>query len=183
MARIISGKARNTKLDMPEGLHTRPTGERVKEAVFSALQFEIAGSNFLDLYAGSGQMGLEAASRGAEVVMVEPHLLTFKILKGNLLRSNLNVEVYKTRDRIAIGKFIEQGRVFDLVYCDPPWDQLDNTFECPELRGKISSIIKPNGKLLLEAPSKVAPIIPKGLELIKQLRYGNTAIYFYQRLQ
>ena len=83
--RIITGKARGVRLETLEGLNTRPTSERSKEAIFSMLQFDIAGATVLDLFAGSGQMGLEAASRGAErVYLVDKSRDAFKIVSKNI---------------------------------------------------------------------------------------------------
>ena len=181
MARIISGRSRNSKVEMPPGKHTRPTGERVKEAVFSSLQMLIDGARFLDLYAGSGQMGLEAASRGAEVVMVESDAVAFRYLKQNVRRSGLAIETYRTRDQVAIGKLLEQGRSFDIIYCDPPWDDLENTILHHSVLEKLSDLLSEEGMMLLEARSKDTEVLVPGLNLDRRNQYGNTTIYFYRK--
>ena len=90
MMRIITGKARGVKLDTLEGLATRPTTEKVKEAIFSAIQFEIEGRRVLDLFAGSGQMALEALSRGAkDAVLVDASKEAAEIIRKNAVKTKL----------------------------------------------------------------------------------------------
>ena len=88
--RIITGKAKGKRLDTLDGLDTRPTSERTKEAVFSMLQFDIEGRRVLDLFAGSGQMGLEALSRGAaQVYLVDRGRAAYDVIKKNIIKSGL----------------------------------------------------------------------------------------------
>ena len=121
--RIITGKARGIRLETLDGLDTRPTSERTKEAVFSMLQFDIAGSEVLDLFAGSGQMGLEALSRGA----LRAHLIdkgrgAHEIIKRNIKKTRLDEgAIALCEDSIA---FLERqsGDVkFDIIFIDPPY--------------------------------------------------------------
>lgn len=122
--RIITGSARGIRLETLTGEETRPTLERVKEAVFSSIQFEIEGRRFLDLFSGSGQMALEALSRGAALaVMVDSSPEAIAVMKTNAKKAKLfdrcrivNYQ-YETYLRGAAGK--EQ---FDLIYLDPPFD-------------------------------------------------------------
>lgn len=120
--RIITGKARGVRLQTLEGLNTRPTSERSKEAVFSALQFDIADGVILDLFAGSGQMGLEAASRGARCVyLVDKSRDAYKIINKNIESTRLgNLCVAKNEDSISFLKS-HRGEKFDMVFLDPPY--------------------------------------------------------------
>ena len=120
--RIITGKARGVRLETLDGLNTRPTSERSKEAVFSALQFEIADRVVLDLFSGSGQMGLEAASRGAaRVYLVDKSREAFKIITGNIEKTRLaDVCVAKNEDSISFLKRYS-GEKFGIVCLDPPY--------------------------------------------------------------
>lgn len=123
MMRIITGKARGVKLKTLEGLDTRPTSERTKEAVFSMLQFDIVGKRVLDAFAGSGQMGLEALSRGAtSAVFVDRSKQAVDIIRQNTELTRLNsmskifcceLEDYLKR---SVGK-----NIFDIVFLDPPY--------------------------------------------------------------
>lgn len=123
MMRIITGRARGVKLLSLEGEQTRPTAERVKEAVFSMLQFEIEDRSVLDLFSGSGQLGLEAVSRGAaSAVLVDKARDAVEVIKKNCLKTKLApfCEVicadYGSFLRTCRGK-----RKFDLVFLDPPY--------------------------------------------------------------
>ncbi len=122
MMRIITGKARGVRLATLEGDATRPTSERVKEAVFSMLQFDIEGRQVLDLFAGCGQMSLEALSRGAfGAVMIDKSKEAIKIIKSNAEKTKLDglCEIYNCDFKEYIAK--NRGKKFDLVFIDPPY--------------------------------------------------------------
>lgn len=123
MMRIITGSARGTKLYSLEGTETRPTSERTKEALFSMLQFEIEGRRVLDLFAGSGQLGLEALSRGAvSAFFVDLSREAMDIVKSNAEKTHLSdkckylVSDWKNYIRKAKGR-----EAFDIVFIDPPY--------------------------------------------------------------
>ncbi|MBR7098628.1 MAG: 16S rRNA (guanine(966)-N(2))-methyltransferase RsmD [Clostridia bacterium] len=121
--RIITGCARGVRLFSLEGEQTRPTSERVKEAVFSMLQFEIEDRQVLDLFAGSGQMGLEAVSRGAaSAVLVDRSRDAVEVIKKNCLKTKLApmCEVYCS-DYTEFLRSCRGKRRFDLVFLDPPY--------------------------------------------------------------
>lgn len=120
--RIITGKARGVRLDTLDGLDTRPTSERTKEAVFSMLQFEIANSTVLDLFSGSGQMGLEALSRGAKrAYMVDASRHACEIIKKNVEKSRLREGAdVVCEDSISFLKRYS-GDKLDIVFLDPPY--------------------------------------------------------------
>ena len=121
--RIITGKARGVRLDTLDGLDTRPTSERTKEAVFSMLQFEIAGSTVLDLFAGSGQMGLEALSRGASAAyMIDRSKSAHEIIKKNINKTGLTSGAFATcEDSLSYLRRQDGTRKFDVVFLDPPY--------------------------------------------------------------
>ena len=125
--RIITGEARGAVLQTLEGEATRPTAERVKEAVFSALQFELEGIRFLDLFAGSGQMGLEAVSRGAAcAVLVDASPDAVAVIKANAKKTRLfdrcRIVNYQYTDYLR--GFSRSGEApFDIVYIDPPFPE------------------------------------------------------------
>ena len=122
--RIITGKARGIKLVSLEGDATRPTSERVKEAVFSMIQFDIEGRSVLDLFSGSGQLALEALSRGAaHAVMIDKSRDAVKIIKTNVEKTKLaeDCEIFNCDYKEYITK--NKGRQFDIVFVDPPYAQ------------------------------------------------------------
>lgn len=122
--RIITGRAKGIRLETLEGEKTRPTAERVKEAVFSMLQFDIEGRRVLDLFAGSGQMGLEAVSRGAkEAVLIDKARDAVSIINKNVAKTKLAQEcrVYCMDYAEYIRRFGGGDEKFDIVFLDPPY--------------------------------------------------------------
>ena len=117
--RIISGKARGTKLYTLEGKITRPTLDRVREALFNIIQEKIVGSSFLDMFSGSGAVGLEAASRGAKkVILCEKSREAISVIKKNIEKTHLEVKLYE----MSYEKMLEQlNEKLDIVYIDPPY--------------------------------------------------------------
>lgn len=120
--RIITGKAKGVRLETLDGLDTRPTSERSKEAIFSMLQFEIEGRVVLDLFAGSGQMGLEALSRGAKsVYLVDSGKRAFEIIKRNIQKTRLEGANSICTDSVSFLKRQSGEEKFDIVFLDPPY--------------------------------------------------------------
>lgn len=122
--RVIAGSFRSRTLEAPRGLATRPTSDRLRETLFNVLAPRMEGARFVDLYAGSGAVGIEALSRGAvEVVFVERAAAALKVLRGNLERLGIR-EGFRIASGSAAG-FLrggEAGAGFDLVFLDPPYD-------------------------------------------------------------
>lgn len=121
MMRIITGKARGVRLDTLEGLTTRPTAERAKEAIFNTLQFEIEGRRVLDLFSGSGQLALEALSRGAkDAVLCDKSPDAVRIIKRNIDKTRLTGARVINGDYLSAVKLLS-GEKFDIVFLDPPY--------------------------------------------------------------
>lgn len=178
MPRIIAGRFGGLTLRVPRGIATRPTADRVKEALFSILG-SIAGLRVLDLYAGSGALGIEALSRGASfVAFVEPASAALSSLRENLaaLRDAPSLIVATTVERCAPRLPSEP---FDLVFADPPYADLavagraiDRLLELEQLRSVQ--------RLVLEHASKDQPVLASAqLTLASQRRYGDTALSIY----
>ncbi len=126
MMRIITGKAKGIRLATLDGEATRPTSERAKEAVFSMLQFDIEGRRVLDLFAGSGQMGLEALSRGAQsAVLVDHAKAAISVIKQNIEKTKLEGASAVCADSLEFlhieGKKRNESSKFDIVFLDPPY--------------------------------------------------------------
>ncbi len=121
--RIITGRAKGIRLETLEGEATRPTGERAKEAVFSMLQFDIEGREVLDLYAGSGQMGLEAVSRGAKsATFVEKSRDAARIISQNIEKTRLGEACRLLNSDVSdFIKAFKGKRKFDIIFIDPPY--------------------------------------------------------------
>ena len=175
MMRIITGTARGTRLETLDGETTRPTIERIKEAVFSTIQFDIEGRRVLDLFAGSGQLGLEALSRGAlKAVFVDNDREASEIVKRNAQKTKLYEKCvvlntdYQQYIRNAKGK-----EKFDIIFLDPPYqtDMLDKA-----LAGIADSdILYDNGIIICES-DRTEPLSAEGMELVKHARYGKVYI-------
>ena len=124
MMRIITGRARGTKLYTLDGERTRPTAERTKEAVFSMLQFDIEGRTVLDLFAGSGQLGLEAVSRGAaHADLVDKSRDAIEVVRKNAIKTKLSLDcgIFCSDFSEFLQKHRGRGQ-YDLVFLDPPYD-------------------------------------------------------------
>lgn len=124
MMRIITGRARGTKLYTLEGENTRPTAERTKEAVFSMIQFDIEGRTVLDLFAGSGQLGLEAVSRGAaHADLVDKSKAAIDVVRKNMIKTKLALDCSAFCADFSDFLRGHRGRgQYDLVFLDPPYD-------------------------------------------------------------
>lgn len=181
MMRIITGKARGVRLDTLEGLATRPTAERVKEAIFSSIQFDIEGRRVLDLFAGSGQMALEALSRGAsEAVMVDSSKEAAEIIRKNALKTKLfpSVKVIVNDYKLALRQMKGIER-FDIVFIDAPYaakltgDALARLCEHDLLSDGATVVCESDDEKTFENDQ---------LSVIKQTRYGKTYITLYKKV-
>lgn len=178
--RVISGTARGTKLKTPEGMQTRPTSDRVKEAVFSVVQFDIPGSRFLDLFGGSGQMAIEALSRGADLaVIVDGRREACKLIQDNLRLTRLQDRAKVVQsDYLA---YLDRCReTFDLIFLDPPYAEvfLENALK------KISEIdiLSDRGIIICERPAdKLTDLEIHGLQRGKDYRYGKTWVTLFHK--
>jgi len=124
--RIITGSAKGAKLKAPSGLDTRPTADRVKESVFNILSDIVVDARVLDIFAGTGNLGLEALSRGAKsAVFVDNSHDSVAIIKENAQHTKLadHVEICKNDVLRALDRFVQTGRCFDLLFCDPPYSR------------------------------------------------------------
>lgn len=178
--RIITGSAKGIKLSAPRGLMTRPTADRVKESVFNILGDIVMEARVLDIFAGTGNLGLEALSRGASsAVFVDSNLDSIAAIKENARRTKLlgQAEIFKNDVIRAFDKFVEMGRTFDLIFCDPPY----NKGFVQRVLKKIENdtILEPRGILVIEH-SKHEEITNSWdtLQLRRVEQYGETLISF-----
>ena len=176
MMRIITGRARGIQLVTLEGDMTRPTSERAKMAIFSSLQFELEGRRVLDLFAGSGQMGLEAVSRGAaHAVLVDQSKDAVKIIQKNAEKTRLAEDC--TVICSDFSEFLRQRRgkdPFDIVFIDPPYAMRACKAAVEALLE--NRLLKPHSILVLESaesdPLGVGTPLSEKFEVVKFARYG-----------
>lgn len=183
--RVISGLRRGKKLKTVKGMLTRPTSDRVKEGVFNVLREKIPGSRILDLFAGTGNIGIEALSRGAEeAFFVEKNPQAFKVLKTNVEECDFNKasNLYLMDAFVALKVFKKNNLNFNLIYLDPP-------YKFSNLEKIIKQIIEfsllaNEGVVVVETGKNTN--LPCGflnLHKIKESVYGDTKVTYYQLMK
>lgn len=178
--RIISGTARGTKLYTLEGQATRPTLDRVREALFNIIQSEIPNSIFLDLFSGSGAIGLEAASRGTKkVILCDKSKEAIKIINKNIEKTHLKekVEVYNLDYEILLNKKIKEK--IDVVYIDPPYD---SDFAVKSIELIINKkLVNENSTIIIETDDekRILEKLEKiQIEITDKRKYGRAILIF-----
>ncbi|HEY7562188.1 MAG TPA: 16S rRNA (guanine(966)-N(2))-methyltransferase RsmD [Gaiellaceae bacterium] len=175
--RIIAGSRKGARILAPRGLDTRPTGDRVREAVFN-LVGPVDGAEVLDLYAGSGAMGLEALSRGAErVTFVESDRAAAETIVRNLDKLGLDGAVVLREDAARkLAADAGAGRRYDLVLIDPPYRMLAGIL--PSLASHLPAVLAPDGLAVVESGARDEPELP--LPLVTSRRYGSVRVTLFE---
>ncbi len=177
MMRIIAGEWRGRRLETREGMDVRPTPERVKEALFNILQFQLEGRRVLDLFAGSGQLGLEALSRGAaEAVFVDESRESAAVVKRNIasLKAESKTKLYQT-DFAAF--LMRRQEPFDIVFLDPPY----RSGKLEEALPMAAAITNPGGTIIAEHPTdEELPDEAGDFRKGKSYRYGKIYLTVYR---
>jgi 16S rRNA (guanine966-N2)-methyltransferase len=173
--RIIAGSCRGARIFAPKGLDTRPTSDRVREAAFNLIG-PVDGAAVLDLYAGSGAMGLEALSRGAaSAVFVESDRDACGTIKRNLEKLRLGGAEVVCREVLRF--LVAERRRFDLILVDPPYELVESV--AMRLAVYLPSILAENGLVVVESSSRVEPQLPP-LEARTGRRYGAARITLFE---
>lgn len=178
--RVITGTARGRRLGALKGEATRPTTDKVKEAVFSAIQFNIEGAHVLDLFAGTGQLGIEALSRGAaHAVFLDSRREAAQLVRDNLALTGLS-ERAQVLCGDALGYLASAGQSFDLIFLDPPYESslLAQALE----RITARSLLAPGGLIVAESDmDKVLPVPAEPYRVYREYRYGRIKVTLWQR--
>ena len=178
--RVVTGKARGIQLKTPEGMQTRPTADRVKEALFSIIQFDIPGAKVLDLFGGTGQLGIEALSRGAEsAVFVDAREDSCRLIRENLKRTKLEREAKVIRSDYLdyLSRCREQ---YNIIFLDPPYAEvfLENAIK----RITEIDILHSGGIIVAERPlGKELPWEFPGYERSRDYKYGKILLTIYRK--
>lgn len=181
--RIVAGKFKGRRLKTLEGSNTRPTSDKIKGAVFNMIGPYFDGEIVLDLYCGSGNLALEALSRGcAQAYCVDHHYQAIKVIRENVktLQAEQQVVIMKKKAEAALQEFAQTGTVFDLIFLDPPY--MKQKIE-EELHLMLDNgLIAERGLIVCETDKSVtlSENIP-GLSCRKNQLYGNTRITIYQK--
>ena len=178
--RVITGKARGVLLKTPEGMKTRPTAERVKEALFSIIQFDVPDARVLDLFGGTGQLGIEALSRDAKsAVFVDNREDACRLIRENLKKTKLDVSARVICTDYQ--NYLQNCReIFDIIFLDPPYAEvfLENSIK---LITEID-ILQTSGIIVTERPvDKELLLDIPGYSRSKDYHYGKTILAIYRR--
>ena len=183
--RISGGEFRGRRLKTLKSVKMRPTPMRVKEALFNILGNRVIGSSFLDLYAGSGQMGIEALSRGArEVVFIDNHPSAIRLIHTNLgfLYPEKSLKIPRNNVLRAIGRLSKEKKKSDIIFLDPPYKSrlVKNTLQALAKSGilKITALVIAEHHKSLNLDKEI-----NSLMQIRQERYGNTVLSFYKKAE
>jgi len=178
--RVVSGKARGVSLKTPDGMLTRPTSDKVKEAMFSIIQFDLPDALVLDLFAGTGQLGIEALSRGAKsAVFVDAREDACRLIRENIKRTGMERDAKVIRsDYLAYLKKCNEK--FDIIILDPPYAEefLEKSLK---MIAEID-ILKTSGIIITERPlGKQLDPFASGFERSKDYKYGSTLVTIFRK--
>ena len=181
--RVIAGSAKRLQLKTIEGMDTRPTTDRIKETLFNMISTYLADSEFLDLFSGSGAIGIEALSRGAaHAVFVEQSKKAMQCIKHNLEYTRLadRAEVYETDVINALGR-LDGRRAFDYIFMDPPYDQLHEKRVLEYLAN--SKLLAEDALIIVEASlnTDFSYVTNLGFSVIKEKEYKTNKHVFIER--
>jgi 16S rRNA (guanine966-N2)-methyltransferase len=179
--RITTGIAKGRQVPLPKGAEVRPTADRVKQSLFNILGARVQGAKVLDLFCGSGNLGLEALSRGARSC-------NFSDQDGRCVQSAQSLaglfgldhpeNRYQTRHaKMALSALQREEARFDLVFLDPPYKTDIGAWVISQ--GALDRILEPEAWVVLEHESRTPPPEAPGLNIIRVCRYGSTALAFY----
>ena len=177
--RVISGSARRLLLKAPDGMDTRPTADRVKESLFNMLNPDLYGCAFLDLFSGSGAIGIEALSRGAQrAVLVDASMECAGIIKQNLEVTRLgeNAEIINEDVYAAIERLGRRGDKFDIIFMDPPYAA---GYYVPVMEAiKKADILAAEGYIVAESAKGVDFTAAEGFKIFKERKCGPAVMNF-----
>lgn len=180
--RVLTGQSKGKRLKVPKGKSLRPTASRIKKSIFDILGSEVAGTRVLDLFSGSGNLGIEALSLGAAFcVFVEKNPATVRIIAQNLrsLEYTKRSRILDFDFRKALSMLSAENRGFDIVFVDPPYEFYEKTGS-HELACDIRSVVGEKGVVVIEHPSGNV-INSEGFN-VRTRKYGGTSVSFLRRL-
>lgn len=178
--RVIAGKARGTQLNTPDGMLTRPTADRVKEALFCIIQFDLPGARVLDLFGGTGQLGIEALSRGAsKAVFVDSRREACQLIRSNLKKTHMESDAAVVQSDYL--EYLNRCKErFDIILLDPPYAEV--FLETAIKRITEIDILQSGGIIVAERPlGKELPWEFEGYTRSKDYKYGKIMLTLYRK--
>lgn len=175
--RVISGQFGGRRLDAPASRRTHPMGDRVRSALFNSIASHLEGAHVLDAFAGTGALGIEALSRGAEsVTFIEKDKVAQNVIAGNI--ESLGIEKNTKLIRTTVHNWLETAppEYFDVIFADPPYH--DPQFSTAS---ELLGLLKPNGLMVLSHPGKGEVPTKTGIVVVDNRSYGSANLTFYRR--
>lgn len=178
--RVISGTARGTHLEAPEGDSTRPTTDRIKETLFNMISFDMPQCELLDLFSGSGAISIECLSRGgSRAVLVEKDKKAIEIIKKNLDRTHLKDKAVIIEMDVINALDNLEGNKFDIVFMDPPYSLANIEIILQKIVN--NDFLAENGYIILERSTNTIVKLPQNLVLWKEKKYKTTTLSFIRK--
>lgn len=177
--RVIAGAAKGHRLETIEGLATRPTTDRIKETLFNIIAFDLPECSFLDLFSGSGAIGIEALSRGAaEAVFVENAAECQQVIQRNLEHTKLGARARLMGEDVfsALRKLSAEQKAFDIIYMDPPY--ASGLYEQVLEKIVAGGLLRQEGYLITERSAKIPLTPPAGMVVLREKAYKTTILTF-----
>jgi len=175
--RIISGEFGGRKIEAPDTGKTHPMSERIRNALFNSITHEITGAKVLDVFAGTGAVGLEALSRGAhDVTFIERDRVAQHILAKNITTLKVEDRVSIARTSVENWLSMHDQPLYDLIFADPPYD--DTQFSTVS---RLFGLLKPGGLMVLSHPGRGEIPTKTGVVVVDNRSYGNAYLTFYRR--
>ena len=187
MPRVIAGQFKGTILEAPKGDNTRPTGDKVKEALFSIIQTRVPDCDFIDLFSGTGGIGIEALSRGASsVVLVEKSGYAASVIRQNLAKirkdKSDDIRLLKCGYDAALDMLASEGKKFDIIFMDPPYRMAQKASETASRIILEKDLLKDDGMFIVEHSSEL-PFVTDvmNMKLNRSCSYGLAVLTFFSK--
>ena len=183
MPRVVAGKCKGTILEAPKGESTRPTTDKVKEAIFSSIQTRIPDSAFADVFSGTGQMAIEALSRGAEsAVLIDQAGTSVRSITRNLDKTHLtsSARLLRMTYHEALSLLGKEGASFDIIFMDPPYAMAEKCSKSVSEAIEKHGLLRPGGICIVESDTsaKIQENVTN-MTCIKSCKYGSTLVTFF----
>lgn len=175
--RIIAGEFGSRKIDAPDGTRTHPMGDRIRSALFNKISADLPGADVLDAFAGTGALGLEALSRGAQsATFVERDRIAQKVIAKNIDTLGVTDRAHLIRSSVSAWIDTMEDRQFDIIFVDPPYHDVQFSTV-----SKLFGLLKPGALMVLSHPGRSESPTKPGVVVVDNRSYGDAVLTFYRR--